>query len=133
MPVLYHARPELRANEYQKALFVLLDALLRDPEYALPDGLPTVEELTTLLHGQTLGVGTQSLLLQYYEQHGAFAKAEDILFAMLDDTPESPVVAEVGRAFYTRLQTQSDAALAAGNLPRDEVDASQRAFEARTQ
>jgi tetratricopeptide (TPR) repeat protein len=122
---------EQQANEYHKALLILLDTLLRDPDYILPDGLPTIEELVALLHTETLGMGTRSLLLRYYEQRGAFAKAEDTLFTMLEDAPGSPIVAEVGRAFYTRLQAHSDDALAAGNLPRDEVDAGRRTFETR--
>jgi uncharacterized protein DUF6483 len=109
-------------DAYHKALLVLLDMALRDPSLALSDYVPTVESLDAELSGHALPVTTQQELLLYYEQAGVYAKAEDILWAMLQAAPGDCEIVGVGRALYARLQHLSDAALIAGNLPRDEVD-----------
>jgi hypothetical protein len=68
---------------------------------------------------------TRLALLAYWERLGQFARAEDELFALVQAAdPQGPGPAQllaVGEAFYQRLLGQSDAALAAGGLPRDEV------------
>ena len=63
------------------------------------------------------------MLMQHYERLGDFAKAEDALFAMLELQPQNQRALDFGFAFYERLRGQSDAALAAGNLPRTELEA----------
>ena len=103
-------------------LLLLLDSALRDPGLTLPDYVPTVESLDAELSAHTLPITTQQELLLYYEQAGVYAKAEDILWAMLQAAPGDCAIVGAGRALYTRLQHLSDAALIAGNLPRDEVD-----------
>jgi tetratricopeptide (TPR) repeat protein len=110
------------ADAYHKTLLLLLDAVLRDPGLALPDYVPTVESLDAELSAHALPVTTQQELLLYYEQAGVYAKAEDILWAMLQAAPGDCELVGVGRALYARLQQLGDAALIAGNLPRAEVD-----------
>jgi hypothetical protein len=110
------------ANAYHKALLVLLDTALRDPNLALPAYVPTIESLDAELSGHTLPVTTQQELLLYYEQAGVYAKAEDILWAMLQAAPGDCELVGFGRGLYARLQQLDNAALLAGNLPRDEVD-----------
>src|SRR6185503_13304464 len=110
------------ADAYHKALLVLLDTALRDSSLALPDYVPTIESLDAELSADALPVTTQQELLLYYEQAGVYAKAEDILWAMLRAAPGDCALVGVGRALYARLQQLGDAALIAGNLPRVEVD-----------
>jgi len=109
-------------DAYHKALLVLLDAALREPGLALPDSVPTIESLDAELSAHVLPVTTQQELLLYYEQAGIYAKAEDILWAMLQAAPGDCEIVGVGRALYARLQQLGDPALIAGNLPRAEVD-----------
>ena len=109
-------------DAYHKALLVLLDAALRDPGLALPDYVPTIESLDAELSAHALPVTTHQELLLYYEQAGVYAKAEDMLWAMLQAAPGDCELVGVGRALYARLQQLGDAALIAGNLPRAEVD-----------
>jgi hypothetical protein len=61
------------------------------------------------------------VLMTGYEILGAYGRAEDILFALLErsETP-APIVAE-GAEFYTRLQQKTDDELVAGGLPRGEI------------
>jgi hypothetical protein len=60
---------------------------------------------------------------------GSYAEAEDALFAWLSYA-RAAVVAPAGSAFYDHLDTVDDAALRAGDLPRDEVDEGRAAFAA---
>jgi len=108
---------------YQKALHLVLEASLHDDKPALPDYAPTVEGLTAALQDYILPAHTNLALLRYYEQVGAYALAEDALFEALEAEPENADVVETGLALYARLWQQSDEALVAGNLPRDEVAA----------
>jgi hypothetical protein len=88
-----------------------------------PDLVPTVAAFTATLADAPLPAQTQAMLMHHYERTGAFAKAEDALFALLEAAPATPEVVEFGIAFYERLRGQSDAALVTGNLPRPELEA----------
>ena len=88
------------------------------PEYA-----PSVEDITTGLDAYVLPAPTSLALLRYYERAGAYGRAEDALFEALEAEPGNADAIEAGLAFYKRLRQQTDAALVAGNLPRDEVKA----------
>src|SRR3954447_6774501 len=94
----------IAADTYHKALLVLLDTVLRDPSLALPDYVPTVESLDAELSAHALPVTTQQQLLLYYEQAGLYAKAEDMLWVMLQATRGDCAIVGVGRALYARLQ-----------------------------
>ena len=76
------------------------------------------------LYDSALPLPTLARLMQHYERSGAFAKAEDCLFAMLDAESSNPGLVEFGIVFYERLRSQSDANLTAGDLPRSELEAS---------
>lgn len=116
---------------YLKALHLLLDTLGRGGLLEHPEFVPKVEMLKQALSTTPLPVRTQALLMQHYERTGEFAKAEDALFAMLDAEPENASIVEFGSAFYRRLLSQSDAALAAGNLPRAELEAGLKEIQVR--
>jgi hypothetical protein len=108
--------------QYLKALHLLLE--MRDESEAseLPEFVPKVEMLVAALDAAPLPLSTHALLMRHYEATGQFAKAEDALYAMLEVEPGNARLIEFGNAFYRRLLGQSDTALAAGNLPRNEVE-----------
>ena len=108
---------------YLKGLHLLLETLGRSDVFECPDFVPRVEAFAAALNDAPLPPPTQALLMQHYERNGEFAKAEDALFALLEAEPNNPGVVEFGVAFYERLQNQSEASLADGNLPRAEVEA----------
>ena len=116
------SRPDESRACYLKALHLLLDTLAREDVFEFPEFVPKVELLVTALHGAVLPVRTHALLMQHYERTGAFAKAEDALFALLDAEPDNAALLEFGLAFYQRVLAQSDAALNAANLPRAEAE-----------
>src|SRR5206468_3589032 len=84
--------------------------------FEFPEFVPKVELLVAALGGADLPVRTHALLMQHYERTGAFAKAEDALFAMLDAEPDNAALVEFGLAFYQRVLAQSDTALSAATL-----------------
>jgi hypothetical protein len=115
-------RPEASRECYLKALHLLLDTLAREEIFEVPEFVPKVEMLLTALQEEVLPVRTHALLMQHFERTGAFAKAEDALFAMLETEPDNAALVKFGLAFYQRLLTQSDAALNAAHLPRAEAE-----------
>lgn len=118
------AEPRLEESRgcYLKALHLLLAVLGRDEVFEWPGFVPKVELLRERLRDGPLPLRTHALLMQHYERTGAFAKAEDELFALLDAEPDNEAIVNLGLAFYQRLLARSDATLAAANLPRAEVE-----------
>jgi hypothetical protein len=106
-----------------KALNLLLEVVLRDPETGLPDLVPSIQGLANQLEGSALPVRTNAALMQHFEQIGSFAKAEDQLFEIIGSEPNNPAVLDLGIGFYQRLLQESDPVLQGGDLPRTEVEA----------
>jgi tetratricopeptide (TPR) repeat protein len=115
-------RPEASRECYLKALHLLLGILVENDPSECPEFVPKIELLATALHDVPLPMRTYAVLMQHYERTGEFAKAEDALFTMLDTEPNNGHIVEFGLAFYQRLLAESDDALTAGDLPRNEVE-----------
>ncbi|HEX6483668.1 MAG TPA: DUF6483 family protein [Ktedonobacteraceae bacterium] len=108
---------------YLKSLNLFLEVLLLDDKISDADYVPELEGLLYKLHDYELPTRTELKLLQYYENTGRFAKAEDLLFEMLNtDAPDKAVI-ERGIAFYSHLKKKSDMVLSAGNFSRIEAEA----------
>jgi hypothetical protein len=118
---------------YLKALHLLLDVMASGDVFEWPEFVPKVESLLGGLGGSLLPSRTQAMLMHHYERTGQFGKAEDALFAILDAEPAHRKVLEFARAFYQRLQGQTNAALNAGNLPRPEVESGLAEVQLRIQ
>jgi hypothetical protein len=95
------------------------------------DFAPPVEAFTGALAGTTIPPRTQAILMHHYERTGAYAKAGDALFGLLETASGNAEVLDWGIAFYERLRGRSDAALADGNLPRSELEAGLAELKAR--
>jgi len=115
-------RAEEGKRFYLKALNLLLDVEARGDVEDTPEFVPKVEVFLSALRGDQLPVGTHAMLMQHYERTGEFAKAEDALFAMLDEQPGNNAIVEFGMGFYRRLLAKNDVALVDGNLPRQEIE-----------
>lgn len=124
-------RQDKSRTAYLKGLHILLDMLARGEVFECPEFVPKVEEFVIALQDSPLPLETQARLMQHYERTGEFGKAEDALFAMLDAEPEHAPLLELGISFYRRLEGQSNAQLADGNLPRAEVEAGLADLNAR--
>jgi hypothetical protein len=126
-------RPEKGGAFYLKGLHLLLEVLAHEDVFEWPEFVPKVEAFMAALHDSVLPMRTQAMLMRHYERTGQFAKAEDALFAMVEEDPGNAKLLEFGISFYERLKGQSHAALNAGNLPRPEVDAGLADLQKRLQ
>lgn len=116
----------------QYALDLLLSVHLQFPKAELPDYTPSVENLIEDLQAYKLSGDTYHLLMRYYEANGDFAAGENALYDWLEGL-DSSVALSQGRAFYLRLNAQSDEALEAGNFSREEVKSGLHGLELRFQ
>ena len=116
---------------YLKGINLLLETLAHSDPSDFPDFVPKIEAFVIALKDTPLPLNTQARLMQHYEQVGAFGKAEDVLFGMIESEPNEPGLLDFGIAFYQRLARQSDASLNDGNLPRAEVNAGLAELERR--
>jgi hypothetical protein len=124
--------PDLGAQYYQKSLDILLAMLIQHPAQTLPEYAPTVEQLVAALADYQLPSTSNRLLFSYYEQSGAYAKAEDRLFELRDQAPSDRKVAALGEGFYRRLRSYTDAQLQAGDFSRREIEAGLKAWRRTT-
>jgi hypothetical protein len=108
---------------YLKGLHLLLGTVSGGDFFNTPDFVPELDVFLAALSDEPLPPRTLVMLTSHYEQRGAFAKAEDVLFELLDAEWGAAEALKFGIAFYERLRSQSDLALANGNLPRPEVEA----------
>jgi hypothetical protein len=115
-------KPEQARAAYLKGLHLLLHALSSGDPLDVPTFVPKLDEFLIALNETPLPLPTQGMLMQYYEQIGDLAKAEDALFAMLESEPDNPQLLDFGISFYQRLGTKADSSLVEGNLPREELN-----------
>ncbi len=101
-----------------KALSVLLSAFLRLNYAGSEAHVERIEPLLMHFAGHDLPVSTLQNVFKYYEQRGAFARAEDTLYELI---AHDEYYVERGIEFYQRLLTLPAHELAHGGLPRDET------------
>ena len=116
-------RPDESRACYLKGLHLLLEALASGEPGDFPEFVPRVEMFVAALGDAPLPAATQVRLMQHYERAGEFGKAEDMLFSLLETDADKAAVLDFGMKFYERLQRLDDGRLAAGNLPREELEA----------
>jgi tetratricopeptide (TPR) repeat protein len=106
-------------SRWIKALGLNLRLSLMGAEPVIADPDIEAEQLLDRLAAFELFSRVKRLLVSWHEQHGRFDQAENWLHELLEDGEEQP---ETAAAFYNRLLLESDGKLAAGGLPRAEVE-----------
>ena len=107
---------------YVRSLNLVLEVLLLDTTISSRDVVPELENLLSRLGEFELPARTKLLLFRYFDQAGKYARAENVLFEMLEaGDPDGAILAR-GTAFYQQLKRKSDAALSAGNFSREQVE-----------
>ncbi len=106
-----------------KALNLLLTLQLQDADFEFPDIVPGIDLLREQLGSAVLPLRTLAALWRHYERIGSYGRAEDALFALLESEPFNAGLLAEAKVFYERLLGHGDAALVAGNLAREEVEA----------
>lgn len=126
-------RPDDAYYRYLKSLNLTLELLVRGYDVRDIDLLPFGETLLSKLADYEIPAQTREKLSQCYEQAGWYARAEDVLFEMIEDESvpddEARRIIIYGNAFYQRLLGKSNADLQAGNLSRAEVQEGLAALE----
>lgn len=107
---------------YLRALNLFLEAQLQDRVQMQSEFFTDIDVLLQQLAEYELPASTKRKLITYYELSGHYAKAEDILFELLEPGPTNPTLRREGLAFYRRLLAKSNYDLQAGNLTREEVE-----------
>jgi len=105
-----------------KALDLYAGTLEVDPAAVDADYRARVSGLADAVAQRPLAPADWRVLMRAYEQTGAFARAEDMLYEALDEDVDRERVVAEGRAFYGRLLGKTDEELEAGGLPRGEVE-----------
>lgn len=116
---------------YLKSLTLYLEVLLSDGDALLKDYIPEIDSLLAKFTDYDVSCETKFRLMLYYEKTGKYARAEDILYELLDDEETGPEIIREGIGFYRRLLDKSDPELIAGQLPRDEVEEGLAGLEQR--
>lgn len=112
---------------YLKSCNLFLEALYDQNQHGDFEKIAEIEALLRKLEDYELPLRTRQLLFWYFEHTQRYAKAEDLLFDILEtesnyegETLEE--IAEEGKAFYTRLLNKNDADLEVGNFSRTEIN-----------
>lgn len=115
-------RTDQAANVLSKAVGLLARAGIEAVHADVPSFAPGLADLLQRIPPDRLPSETVVLLVCYFEHAGRFAEAEDALFQLQEITGPGAEVRRLGDSFYQRLRRMSDERLAAGNLPREEVE-----------
>ncbi len=107
---------------YVKALNLLLETIIGGEPVELLEFTPRIEGVLDRLAGVSFAPETLIGLMQYFEQQGEYAKAEDQLFQLCESGGVDGAMSSLAEGFYQRLLALPDSILAGGGLPRDEVE-----------
>lgn len=120
---IYEIKGELsRArNLYLKNANIMINVLLKGDDTVLEQNQDKVNELIEKIGLRNVPRESLLLLFQYYELTTEYAKAEDVLFELIEKAEANKDLVAKGIAFYERLLNKDQADLQKGNLPMDEV------------
>jgi hypothetical protein len=117
---------------YLKSCNLFLEALYDQNQHCDIEKIAEIEELLGKLEDYELPLRTMQLLFWYFEYTERYAKAEDMLFDILEVEPDEEMegmegiesVDEMrakGEAFYAHLLSKNDSALESGDFSRAEI------------
>jgi tetratricopeptide (TPR) repeat protein len=96
-------------------------------ENEFPEADERIDELVEIL-GENIPEDTLFILFDYYEQVGAFDRAEASINLMLRITENHSEIAAEKKAFYERLLAESSDELEAGGLTREHIEQTYQQF-----
>lgn len=108
-------------NLYLMSLNIMINVILKGDHLVLEKNQGKVNELIEKIGRFEVPKESKMLLFPYYELTNNYAKAEDVLFELIDKTEVNKDLLEEGIAFYERLLVKDQTELEKGNLPIDEV------------
>ncbi|XID95922.1 DUF6483 family protein [Paenibacillaceae bacterium WGS1546] len=120
-------QPGESVPRYAKALRLNLFLLRNGEEVDGWDLRESVGELLDSLSPYELDSATKRALWEWHEAEGRLAEAENLLYELQD---EDAITEQEGQAFYERLSAFEDERLAAGGLPREELEEGRKQWAA---
>ena len=106
---------------YVKSLYFYIEVVLHTTNLDGLDMMKEIEDILNILEEYELPLKTKNQLFRYYERMGHYDKAEDLLFEIAEAKADNFNMLIPGTTFYERLQSKSNADLAAGNFSREEA------------
>lgn len=112
---------EKKVVYYKKAIESFHEAFIEE-EFLEDEYLIDAVEVVDRLGEYELPLEQNRKIFTLYEAASRFDKAEDVLFAMINQSDKGPEIIDDGINFYIRLKKKSKAELSEGNLPIDEIE-----------
>ena len=107
---------------YIRSLNLFLEVLLLDTTSSGRSIVPEIEDLLSRLSDYDLPMRTKLLLFRYFDHAHNYARAEGLLFEMLEEGDSEGDILDQGIGFFKRLKRKNDVELKAGNFSREKVE-----------
>jgi hypothetical protein len=107
---------------YIRSLNLILEVLLLDTTSSSRRIVPEIEDLLSRLSDYDLPIRTKLLLFRYFDHAHEYARAEGLLFEMLEEGDSEGDILDQGIGFFQRLKRKNDAELKTGNFSREKVE-----------
>jgi len=107
---------------YIRSLNLFLEVLLLGTTSSGRSIVPEIEDLLSRLSDYDLPIRTKLLLFRYFDHAHEYARAEGLLFEMLEEGDSEGDILDQGIGFFQRLKRKNDVELKAGNFSREKVE-----------
>ncbi|HYT36800.1 MAG TPA: DUF6483 family protein [Ktedonobacteraceae bacterium] len=107
---------------YIRSLNLFLEVLLLGTISSGRSIVPEIEDLLSRLSDYDLPIRTKLLLFRYFDHAHEYARAEGLLFEMLEEGDSEGDILDQGIGFFQRLKRKNDVELKAGNFSREKVE-----------
>jgi len=114
---------------YCKALSLFYEAVIPNSDFQTTENFVKINYLINAIESRSKQPGLVIKAFHYYVLKGEFAKAENLLFDLIDLSPTFAVFE--GEKFYNRLKEETDEELLKGNFSRDEIEQGLYEFKTR--
>ena len=106
---------------YIRSLNLFLEVLLLGTTNSDKNIVPEIDDLLARLSDYDLPGRSKLLLFRYFDHIHEYARAEDLLFEMLEASDPNEDILANAISFYQQLLRKSDAALSADNFSKEKV------------
>ena len=107
---------------YIRSLNLFLEVLLLGTNNSDRSLVPEINDLLARLSDYDLPKRTALLLFRYLEQAHEYARAEHLLFEMLETSVPNEDILAYGTSFYQQLLKKSEATLSANNFSKEKAE-----------
>jgi hypothetical protein len=106
---------------YIRSLNLFLEVLLLGTSSSDRNIIPEIDDLLSRLSDYDLPIRTRLLLFRYFDHARQYARAEDLLFEMLETNGPDEDILAYGVSFYQQLLKKRDATLSADNFSMEKA------------